>query len=108
VTHVDTYDMMVPCSDCPFRIGPNAIRLRNGRAQEITETDGEFPCHKTVEDTGGTGPRRHCAGFLIYREKRNDPSQMMRIAERVGLYDRRKLHQGSFAQVIDEAEEMVG
>lgn len=33
----------------------------------------------------------HCAGALIFLEKRNRPNQMMRIAERTGSYDRRTL-----------------
>jgi hypothetical protein len=33
----------------------------------------------------------HCAGMLIFLEKRNQPTQMMRICERLGLYDRTKL-----------------
>ena len=29
----------------------------------------------------------HCAGALIYLEKRERPHQMMRISERLGMYD---------------------
>ena len=61
---------------------------------------GEFPCHKSAEiveddETGtefmATEKSVHCAGALIFLEKRNRPHQMMRICERLGLYDRRKL-----------------
>jgi hypothetical protein len=62
---------------------------------------GEFACHKTCELTeddetgGGTfTPRKgsvHCAGALIFLEKRDRPHQMMRICERLGMYDRSKL-----------------
>jgi len=63
-------------------------------------SSGEFPCHKTAEltdDESGstefraTGSSLHCAGALIFLEKRNQPHQMMRICERLGLYDRTKL-----------------
>lgn len=33
----------------------------------------------------------HCAGALIFNEKRHTPNQMMRICERLGFYDARKL-----------------
>lgn len=58
---------------------------------------GEFCCHKTTEvseETGDYSPKpesQHCAGALIFREKQNAPHQMMRICERLGLYDRTKL-----------------
>ena len=63
-------------------------------------TLGEFPCHKSaeeVQDDDGFSEFRategsvHCAGALIFLEKRNRPHQMMRICERLGFYDRRKL-----------------
>lgn len=63
---------------------------------------GEFPCHKSAElseiegEEGAeeftAGPKSvHCAGALIFNEKRNAPHQMMRICERFGAYDMRKL-----------------
>lgn len=33
----------------------------------------------------------HCAGALIFLEKRYRPNQLMRISERLGMYDRTKL-----------------
>jgi len=60
---------------------------------------GEFACHKACkvdEEEGEFVPRNdktpHCAGALIYLEKRERPHQMMRICERLGLYDRSKLN----------------
>jgi len=62
---------------------------------------GEFGCHKACEITededGGeeftpTETTPHCAGALIYLEKRNRSHQMMRICERLGMYDRTKLN----------------
>jgi hypothetical protein len=58
---------------------------------------GEFPCHKTAgidEDNGNFIANKnslHCAGALIYLEKRNTSHQMMRICERLGMYDHTKL-----------------
>ena len=39
-------------------------------------------------DNHGT---RHCAGALVFAEKRGTSSQMMRIAERLRMYDPRAL-----------------
>lgn len=88
-----------PCDACPFLNTPTMRRgFTIARLREFTE--GEFPCHKTaveVETEDGTefqatSKSVHCAGALIFCEKRNQPSQMMRICERIGRYDRRKLN----------------
>lgn len=83
------YTKTKPCSDCPFLQG-NEDAFTDRRLSEFAS--GEFPCHKTadVTDEGFTASRDslHCAGALIYLEKRDSPHQMMRIAERLGLYDR--------------------
>lgn len=88
------YTMTTPCAECPFLNTPNFKRgftLR--RLKEFAS--GEFPCHKTAADTeeGFTAKKDslHCAGALIFNEKRHTSTQMMRICERIGLYDRRKL-----------------
>jgi hypothetical protein len=103
------YNLTRPCAKCPFR---HDIRgyLRSSRAREIAEQDGEFPCHETTEhDEEGeyvdTGEEKACAGFLIFREKMDQPNQMMRITERLGMYDRTKLDMD--APVFDEVEAMV-
>lgn len=91
-----------PCKDCPFLNIPRMKRtfpLR--RLAEFAQ--GPFPCHKTAvlpennEDAGYTATAKslHCAGALIFCEKRDRPNQMMRIAERLGLYDRQKLNMKS-------------
>ena len=51
------------------------------------------------------GGEAHCAGALILLEKLNLPSQMMRIAERLGMYDRRKLDM--LAPVFDSFVAMI-
>lgn len=89
------YNLYKPCADCPFRSDRRPF-IRADRAEEILESDAPFPCHKTVdysEDCDGreTENTQHCAGVLILLEHENRPHQMMRIAERLRLYDRSKL-----------------
>jgi len=65
-----------------------------------TSDSPEFACHKTTthDDDGRhipTDEERHCAGALILLEKMKQPHQMMRIMERLRLYDRRKLNMGA-------------
>lgn len=109
------YGLTTPCKDCPFRTDIKPY-LRPGRLEEIQEglERGEFPCHKTttLEDDPEGGSRRtntnkemHCAGALILKEKLGESSQMMRIAERLGLYDHTKLDMD--APVYDSWEEMI-
>lgn len=105
------YDLTRPCADCPF-LREGGIRLRKSRAAEIAEgaigPQGQtFACHKST-GVGGQhkdGKQRHCAGALIFSEKNDAPTQMMRICERLGMYDRRKLE--GFDDVFDDVEEMV-
>lgn len=89
------YTQTVPCKQCPFlneyKKGYSLKRLREFAS-------GEFPCHKSAEVNEETGDFEatkksvHCAGALIFLEKRNQPHQMMRIAERLGMYDYTKLN----------------
>jgi len=60
----------------------------------------QFPCHLTTDwrdDDDGegayipTGEEIHCAGALILMEKEGRANQMMRIAERLGMYDHEQL-----------------
>lgn len=87
------YNLTEPCDECPFLKG-SGFKLR--RLAE--HASGEFPCHKQckVDDEGDFVPRSektsHCAGALIFLEKRNRPHQMMRICERLGMYDASKLN----------------
>ena len=98
--------MTHPCAKCPFLKGTKML-LREGRIVEIESCVNQhngatFPCHETVDyngdgdgedDCGGreTDKTQHCAGALIYIEKQGVSSQMMRIAERLGMYDRHAL-----------------
>ena len=89
--------MYSPCVNCPFRTDRPAF-LSKAKARQIVATmrrDGHFDCHKTV-DYSGDEPRstknsKICAGFAIMCESEGRATQMMRIAERIGLYDASKL-----------------
>jgi hypothetical protein len=105
------YGMKTPCAHCPFRkdIAPY---LTSARVREIEDSlvRSEFPCHKTTEhnDDGqyvSTRDEIHCAGALILMEKEGRSSQMMRIAERLGMYDPTKLDME--APVYDTFDEMA-
>ena len=93
------YTLHSPCNECPF-LKKNAHAYKLKRLAELAS--GEFPCHKTAElaqdEETGVGEFHaregsvHCAGALIFLEKRDQPHQMMRICERLGMYDRTKLN----------------
>ena len=95
------YTMNSPCEDCPFRVGSGFPY-----GQLWQHAAGEFACHHTCELNEGeysgvfepTAKSVHCAGALIFLEKRNRPHQMMRIAERLGFYDRRRLDMEALVQ----------
>jgi len=88
------YTLTKPCDACPF-----LAKMRRGYTMRklLGFASGAFPCHKTAEIDDETGEfqvtrdSQHCAGALIFLEKRDAPSQIMRIAERLGIYDRTKL-----------------
>lgn len=111
------YSLTTPCDNCPFRTDIKPY-LHPERVEEIRDAlvRGEFPCHKTVTYRDGDGEEAedvrvatdkeiHCAGALILQEKTGHVSQMMRIAERLGMYDHRKLDMD--APVFDSWEEMI-
>lgn len=93
------YTLTTPCGDCPF-LEKHKHGYTMKRLQQFAS--GEFPCHKQCdidEDGEGEGfvekpgdKTAHCAGALLFLEKRNAPHQMMRICERIGMYDRSKLN----------------
>jgi len=100
------YKKREPCENCPFRTDVTPY-LRRDRAEEISDAlreGGEFSCHKTVdydgdgEDDEGnitgreTKQEQFCAGALIMLEKSSGPNQMMRVAQRLGMYDPSKLN----------------
>lgn len=88
------YSQTTPCKECPFL---NSMK-RGFTIKRLSEfASNEFPCHKsaTLDDENSeyvaNNKSVHCAGALIFNEKRNKPNQMMRIAERLGIYDYTKL-----------------
>ena len=110
------FTMKIPCETCPFRKS-NGIRLTQARAKSIAKmmasaNGGTFPCHETVkdDDDGIASPNEiHCAGALICAEKQRNATQMMRIAERLGIYDAQALMQDNPAadDVFGSVKEMV-
>ncbi len=112
------FNMVRPCSSCPFRHDVPGF-LRRCRAEEIAaglfDLDESFPCHKTVDfdesDYDSYDSERsftaeqHCAGAMILMERDGLANQLMRIAERLRLYDRRKLDMN--APVFLTREEFV-
>lgn len=107
------YTMRAPCSSCPFRWDVPGF-LTAERAAEITEAllrGFTFQCHKTItrneEDYDGesvvhTEQDQHCAGALIMLEHMELPNQLMRIAERLGMYDRTRLQMDAPVFTSDE------
>ena len=92
------HSLRTPCNNCPFRTDIEPY-LHAARARQIARgaERHELYCHKTtIEDEDGErrivpGRSKVCAGMMICLERVNRPSQMMRISERLRLYDRRKL-----------------
>jgi hypothetical protein len=105
--------MNSPCANCPF-LREGGIRLTSARVDEIagmmlSPHGGEFPCHKTTRegsdgDLHATAESAHCGGALLFAEKNGNSTQMMRIAERLGLYDPSQLK--GHDRVFDTVEEM--
>ena len=95
----DPFALKRPCGDCPFRTD-RAPFLPEDRARDIAgalHADASFHCHKTLELGAEEGEleviasSKHCAGAMIVLEHEDRPNQMMRIAERLGFYDRTAL-----------------
>lgn len=107
-----------PCAECPFSKGQKAVRVTPDRARELirnmlSPAGASFHCHKTVDYSGDepaiAATSLHCAGALIFAEKSSNATQVMRIAERLGLYDAQKLMADAEAQqtVFDTEHEMI-
>lgn len=98
--------MNSPCDNCPFlKVG--GVRLTMARVQEIAggalmSQGRTFQCHKTLK----RGQKEaHCGGALIFAEKNGNATQMMRIAERLGMYDADALKAQD--TVFDTLEDML-
>lgn len=99
------YKLTKPCAECPYLIG-SGFTFRS----LVEHASGEFPCHKQCDLSDeseyvekSNGKTNHCAGALIFLEKRDQPHQMMRICERLGMYDRTKLDMS--APVVSSARD---
>lgn len=99
------FRMTKPCKDCPFRVGSSThATLVEGRIEGIVEdlrNNHSFTCHKTLEKP--SMEQEHCAGALIFLEREDRPNQIMRIAERIGSYDRHALDM-KCSNLIDNEE----
>ena len=110
------YRLKAPCKNCPFRSDIPKY-LRPERAKEIADSlyrGAEFPCHQTTEEVEeedghaervATAKSAFCAGALITMEKEGFSNQMVRISERLGLYDHTTLKMD--APVYDSLSEWV-
>ncbi len=93
------FELKRPCKDCPFVVGSSTnISLEEDRIKEIVHSivdeDASFPCHKTLGYDGKRVPKQHCAGASIFLERLGEygsPNQIMRIAERMNLYNRQNM-----------------
>lgn len=106
------FNLKKPCAHCPFRTDIEPF-IHAERAEEICQSlvnGGSFACHKTLghDDDGDTMVRQKsemCAGAMIMLEKIERPNQMMRICERLGQYDHRKLDMSQ--PVYDTPQAMI-
>lgn len=99
------FDLNKPCPKCPFRVDCLKGWLGEERAEEIIESiitqQKTFSCHNTnkLDDETGeiieTKNSQHCAGALIFLEKLENPNQLTRIAERLGLYNKSEMDMNS-------------
>lgn len=102
------YDLTKPCDLCPFRNDQKRLYVNPETLEGMAS--GEFCCHKTGEcndETGDIEPTeksQHCAGALIFNEKRGQPHQMARICERLRFFDPSKLDMD--APVFESLEEV--
>ena len=103
------FNLINPCKDCPFRTDkPNQQHwLGEARAEEICQSlinkQQTFQCHKTLDLP--KDKHQHCAGAMIMLEHIQKPNQMMRIAERLGMYDHTKVNMN--APVFTNPEDFI-
>ena len=90
------FNLKKPCDNCPFRTDID-FPLRKGRRAEIANelrSGGTFSCHKTIDyDKGNTNKESHCVGALLVIDSEGIlyQNQMVRIAERLGLFNSNNL-----------------
>lgn len=94
------FDLKKPCAECPF-IKSNKYYFSKSRSKEIIKATS-FTCHKT----SNLKIKQSCAGRMILLERENKPDQMMRVAERLNLYDRNNLEINN-ENVFDTIQEFI-
>lgn len=108
------FDLKKPCDGCPFTIQPGAVKLREGRVDElasmIRNDNFLFPCHKTVDDdeddddfyTPGKNDQFCVGALVLFEREHGQPPQYVRIRERI---ERRNLTDGlDGSTVYDDVE----
>jgi len=123
------FNLKSPCKDCPYRTDKEPF-ITQGRAEELARAllgDGFFYCHKYVdydlveeseplddidaeeqmegEFYAGTESDQMCAGSMIMLEHMGQANQMMRIAERLGMYDHTQMDME--APVFKSSDEFI-
>lgn len=114
------YALKKPCANCPFLSDKTkAIQLHPERVPGIIEgllsgRDSSFSCHKTCngswqEDEEDDryvpgGKELQCAGSLIVLEKMGKQTDLMQIAQRLGMYEP-ELFKPYYDMVIDYGRE---
>lgn len=99
--------LTAPCDNCPF-LREGGIRITPGRVRQIagmmlSPHGGSFPCHKTIGHEAHE--EQHCAGAMIFADKNNNHTQIMRILGRLGFYDPDKMV--GKERVFDTLKEML-
>lgn len=101
-----TFARVKPCKKCPFRTDVEPYLTQDRVTEIVTDVANGAPfwCHETTvmveddEDGSEMAPDENsavCAGSIIVMEKMDQPNQYLRIAERVGAYDRERMHMDS-------------
>lgn len=111
------FKLKIACNNCPFR-KHGAIELAAHRLEDIAsyllnDDMTTFQCHKTVHNphTGGefnddgeymaSGKESMCVGAMIYLEKQNRPTVMMRLGRSMSYYHPDKL-KTKFDEIVDD------
>lgn len=103
MTSTDPFRLKKVCTDCPFRADKEFHGLDPERVSDIAQSlrDGaSFHCHATLDysraeeigdDEEPLSPvvkkSQFCAGALATMEQGGEANQIVRIGERLGLYD---------------------
>lgn len=84
----DPFEQMTPCKSCPFRTD-HPPSLRPGRTRQIEadlKADKQFVCHGKIRQ------KVNCAGSLLMMVQLGLSNNPMRMAERLRIFDPKKLN----------------